>query len=310
VDDAERDALVLRIDDQGWDQGCLVDMRHWVFIANADAPTSSLGAQVARQQGLDSGLFVAHVEPEEQVGVIVTSHRCDLVADPAAEPFCEAMPLVHVAAGQPLPQPNSRRGFVIDAEQRLVADGTYRLQFEKSLLPDEDVTQLLDDTRKRLFAAWLARRYSRAPFPNDFVASVGRTIEWVWRKKRFATSPVSRHLYPWRVGIYGDDEDHIDFLIPYDEQAIDQASANAFVEDFFDEVRFQLPTQAAKARDYEAAHGGGGSIRGYTIGSVRARPANHVNLRQMLLMPPLNLEHVTYRSDSILSAESHLEWEG
>jgi len=301
---------VRRIEHQGWDQGCLVAFRHWVFIANADAPTSSLGAQVAEQQGLDSGPFVAHVEPEEQVGVIVTSQICDLVADPRAEPFCEAMPLVHLPDGQPLPQPNSTRGFVIDADQRLVVDGSYRLQFEKSLLPDEDPAQLLDDTHKRLFAAWLARRSSRAPFPNDFVACVGRTIDWVWRKNRFATSTVAQHLYQWRVGIYGDDEDHVDFLIPYDEQAIDEPTASAFVNDFFDDVRSRLPTQTDKAREYEASHGSGATVRDYTVGRAHARSAKQISLRQMLAMPPFNLEHLTYRSDAVLGAESHAEWEG
>lgn len=310
MDDAQRDALARRIDEQGWDQGCLVELRHWVFIANADAPTSSLGAQVAEQQGVHGGPFVAHAEPEEQVGVIVTSQICDLVADPLSEPFCEAMPLVHLSPDQPLPHPNSTRGFTVNADQRLVVDGSYRLQFEKSLLPDEPPTQMFDDTRKRLFAAWLARRSSRAPFPNDFVACVGRTIDWAWRKNRFAGDPVVPHLYQWRVGIYGEGEDQADFLIPYDEQAIDEPSASTFVEDFFAEVRSRLPIQTEKAREYEAAQGSAAPIRDYVVGQALARPANRVSLRQLLAMPPLNLEHLTYQSGAIIGAESHLEWEG
>jgi hypothetical protein len=310
VDDAQRDALLGRIDQQQWDQGCLVELRHWVFIANADAPTSSLGAQVAEQQGVHTGPFVAHAEPDEQVGVIVTSRICDLVADPLAEPFCEAMPLVHLLPEQPLPHPNSTRGFTVDAAQRLIVDGSYRLHFEKSLLPDELPTQLLDDRRKRLFAAWLARRSARAPFPNDFVACVGRAVDWAWRKNRFINDPVVPHLYLWRVGIYGDDEDHVDFLIPYNEQAIDEPSASAFVDDFFDEVRSRLPIQTKKAREYEAAHRSTARIRDYTIGRALARPADRVSLRQLLAMPPLNLEHLTYRSHAIVGAEAHIEWEG
>jgi hypothetical protein len=309
VDEAQRDALARRIEQQGWDQGCLVPFAHWVFIANADAPTSQLGAQVAEQQGVQTGAFVAHAEAEQQLGVIVTSQVCDLVADSLVEPFCEAMPLVRLAADEPLPHPNSTRGFLVDAAQRLVVDGSYRLLFEKSLLPDGDATQLLDDTRRRLFTAWLARRSSRAPFPNDFVACVGRTIDWVWRKNRFANSPVPPHLHQWRIGIYGDQEDHVDVLIPYDEQAIDHETATAFVEDFFDEVRARLPTETQRAREYEAAYGSEASIRDYTIGRVLARPTAQVSLRQLLAMLPLNLEHLTYRSDLILGAESHVEWE-
>jgi hypothetical protein len=66
---------------------------------------------------------------------------------------------------------------------------------------------------------------------------VGRTIDRAWRKNRFAHSPVPPLLYQWRVGIYGDGEDHVDFLIPYDERATDQDTVEAFVEDFFNEVR-------------------------------------------------------------------------
>jgi hypothetical protein len=191
----------------------------------------------------------------------------------------------------------------------LVVDGSYRLFFEKSLLPDEQPTQLLDDTSRRLFAAWLARRSSRAPFPNDFVVCVGRAIDWAWRKNRFANSPVPPHLYQWRVGIYGDQEDHVDVLVPYDEQSIDHAAVATFVEAFFEEVRARLPIETQCAREYEAAHGGDAPIRNYTIGHVLARPTAQVSLRQLLAMPPLNLEHLTYRSDAILGAESHTEWE-
>ena len=54
------------------------------------------------------------------------------------------------------------RALLVDPGERIVARGTYRVCFEKSLLPDEPATQLLDDERRRLFAAWLARRPSRA----------------------------------------------------------------------------------------------------------------------------------------------------
>ena len=293
MDADAREALLRRIDQQGWDQGCFVDLKHWVFVGNATAPTSSLGAQIAETEGLTEGAFVAHAEPDEQLGVIVTSQIRDLVADTDIESFCEAMPLVRVPEGEPLPKPNSTRAFLVDVGARIVADGTYRVFFEKSLLPDELARQLLDDERRRLFSAWLARRPSRTPFPNDFVATVGRAIEWVWRKKRFGQSAVAEGLYLWRVGIYGDGEEHVDFLIPYDERKVGEDDAHAFVDDFFGEVRTRLPVETEKAREYEATRGTGAEIRGYTIGTAAARSARQVSMRQMLEMPPLNLEHLT-----------------
>jgi hypothetical protein len=305
-----REALVRRIDEQEWDQGCFIEFKHWAFIGNAASPTSSLGAQIAEAQGLTDGAFVAHAEPEEQLGVILTSRLCDLVAAPDVEPFCEAMPLLRVPDEEPLPHPNSTRAFLVDAAKRIVADGTYRVCFEKSLLPDELARQLLDDERRRLFAAWLARRSSRVPFPNDLVATVGRAIDWAWRKKRFARNEIAQALYLWRVGIYGDDADHLDLLIPYDERMVSQEGVEAFVDDFFGEVRARLPAETGKARAYEAARGTGAEIRGYTIGVVVARSSRQVTMRQMLEMPPLNLEHLTYASDAVAGAETHAELEG
>jgi hypothetical protein len=310
VDQAAGDALVRRIEDQGWDQGCFVPLTHWLFLANGDAPTSELGEQIAIQQEIDSGPFVAHATSSEQAGMIITSQVCDLVANPEAEPFCEAMPLVRVPGDNPLPQPNSTRGFVVDAEERLVADGTYRLYFEKSLLPDEQATQLLADEPKRLFAAWLGRRSTRAPFPNDFVATVGRAVDWAWRKKRFPNSPVPAALYQWRVGIYGDREDQVDFVIPYDERATDEAAVKRFVEDFFHEVRQRLPKEAEKAREREQLAGSNAEIRDYTITPVQVRSARQISMRLMLEMPPFNLEHLTYAADTIVGAESRIELEG
>lgn len=309
MDSDARAAIARRIDEQGWDQGCFVDLKHWAFIANATAPTSSLGAQIAEAEDLHEGAFVAHAEPEEQLGVVVTSQLCDLVADPYVEPFCDAMPLVRVPEDAPLPHPNSTRAFLVDAAQRIAADGTYRVYFETSLLPDEPTAQLLDDERRRLFAAWLARRSSRVPFPNDLVATVGRAIDWTWRKKRFAHSKVARATYLWRVGIYGDDEDHVDFLIPYDERKLGKADVDAFVDDFFGEVRLRLPLETEKAREYEKTDGTGAEIRGYTVGAAVARSANRVSMRQMLEMPPLNLERLTYASDVVTGAESNVERE-
>lgn len=310
MDETASDALVQRIERQGWDQGCLVPLTHWVFIANADEPSSELGAQVAAQQDVDAGAFVAHAESLEQVGVIISSQACDLVAAPELEPFCEAMPLVQLPEDQPLPHPNSTRGFVVDADQRLVVDGTYRLYFEKSLLPDRQATQLLDAERKRLFAAWLGRRSSRAAFPNDLVATVGRAIDWAWRRKRFVASPVPTALYQWRVGTYGDEEDHVDFVIPYDERATDQAAVKAFVEDFFNEVRQRLPKETERAREYEQTQGGGAEIRDYTIANVEVRSARDISMRLMLDMPPFNLEHLTYAAHAVIGAESRIELEG
>jgi hypothetical protein len=309
VDEAGRDALVGRINDQGWDQGCFVPLKDWAFIANAEAPTSSLGERAAQEHGVTSGSIVAHAVTEEQEGVIITTQICDLVADPELEPFCEGMPLVRMAADESLPHPNSTRGFVVNADEHLVVDGTYRLQFEKSLLPEESATQLLDDTGKRLFAAWLGRRASRAPFPDDFVAAVGKTIEWVWNKNRFAKSAVAEHLYLWRAGIYGDNESQVDFLIPYDERAIGADEVKAFVDEFFGEARKRLPVQTQRAREYEATKGSGADIRDYTVAHAAPRPATKVSMRQMLQMPPFNLEHLTYGSQEITGAESHIEWE-
>jgi hypothetical protein len=70
-----------------------------------------------------------------------------------------------------------------------------------------------------------------------------------------------------------------------------------------------LPAQTKKAREYEATKGIGAQIRYYTVVNAAPRPATKVSMRQMLQMPPFNLEHLTYGSQQISGAESHIEWE-
>ena len=71
-----------------------------------------------------------------------------------------------------------------------------------------------------------------------------------------------------------------------------------------------MPTQTGTAREYENSQGSGGLIRDYTIVNVAARSAKQISMRQMLNMPPFNLEHLTYASGAVRGAESHVEREG
>lgn len=102
----------------------------------------------------------------------------------------------------------------------------------------------------------------------------------------------------------------MDFLIPYDERATEEAAVKEFVGDFFDEVRQRLPVQAEKAREYERAHGSNAEVRDYRIVNVEVRSAKEISMRVMLSMPPFDLEHLTYAAEAIVGAQSHPELEG
>ena len=65
-----------------------------------------------------------------------------------------------------------------------------------------------------------------------------------------------------------------------------KGGVDAFVEDFFGEVRARLLVETEKAREYEATRGTDAEIRSHTIGAAVAGSAKQVSMRQMLEMPP------------------------
>jgi hypothetical protein len=281
--------LPQRLAAQSWDQGCRLPFTRRLFLAAGE-----------------EGPQIMFTRQHQQVGSIIVTQACDLLADPADEPYVEAMPIVVLGEEQAMPQPNSARAFALDQEKRWIVDAAHRLQLEKSLIPDEQAEQLLDTPiRRRLFAAWLARRAVRAAFPNDFEATVGQVIKTEMRQKRFAEDPISPHLHLLRVGLPPSDQTKVILTLPFDEERASQQEADAYAGDLREAVRQKLPGRIERVR---AAHGGD-AVREFEIVALDAVPLDRMTMRLALEMPPLNLEYLTYRRDDIVGAEPHVELE-
>lgn len=121
MEEVAEEALRARIRAQVWDQGCLLDARTDLFLADLRSPITSEAEAAALKEG-PKPVGVVRFEHDPTPGMIIVSQRCDLVAALDDEPLCEAIPLLTVPAEESLPGPNSARRFLVDADQRLVAD--------------------------------------------------------------------------------------------------------------------------------------------------------------------------------------------
>lgn len=120
-----------------------------------------------------TGLDVAEADV---VGLVVLSHTCDLVRPCADRPYVEVAPLIEMAEDD---YANIRRRPAYAAvpslrSQRLVADLDRIMTVEKPIVAAwSRVEGCSTDLERREFAAALARKRQRFPFPDDFNAMVG-----------------------------------------------------------------------------------------------------------------------------------------
>ena len=296
MDDAVKDQLQERISEQGWTQGSGLPARHDLFLADLRAPITAEAEQLRDAEG-EAPLAVVHYENGSESGMIVVSQRCDLVADPETEPLCEAILLTRWPEDRDLPAANSSRYFVVDREQRLVADQTRRLEFEKTILPDTDAPQLLANEDMQLrFRAWCGRRYTRIPLPDDFNLTVGRAIGYVLGKRGRADAPELQATYPWRVLREQLDDDTIEvhLVVPYDEQHRAAEHVPEFVDAVVEAAQQRLVNEHERARRW--AEQRGLIVRTHRIAGHVATRADVLTMRDIHDSDALDLDYLTYPS--------------
>jgi hypothetical protein len=307
VGEAELEQLAARIRAQGWDQGCLIEARDRLFLAERSQPITREAVAAAGIAAGSSGPYVVHGQNAQQHGAVLVTQLCDLVAFPTTEPLVEALPALAVPADTHLPHPNSARQFVLDPDRRLIADARFRLSFEKALLPDRPAEQLIaDEQRLRSFRAWCARRYSRHPFADDFVQTVGAALEHAWKAPARRQSDAAHAMYLWRDMTAGEDGTQILFLVPYDEQRATKEEVDALLGEVMKLADQRLPKEVDKARN--AAYGRGldpGVVRSFQVSAVSI-PSDKLSLKAMRQAPPFNLEHLTYQGDGVHGTEPHI----
>jgi hypothetical protein len=309
VGEAELEQLAARIRDQGWDQGCALDVRDRLFLAERSQPITR-EAHAARRADDGTGPFVVHAEvaPDDQYGAVIATQLCDIVAFPPTDPLIEALPVIELPDGRQLPHPNSARQFLLDPDRRLVADARFRVSFEKALLPDRPAEQLIaNEQRLRSFRAWCARRYSRHPFPDDFVETVGAALEHAWKAPTRRRSDAAQAMHVWRVVTRGEDGTDVLLLVPFDEKRATKAEIDALLDEVMSLAAKRLPKAVNDARS--KAYGRGldpDTVRSFNVRAVSIPSAN-LSLKVMRDAPPLNLEHLTYHGDGVWGVEPHIE---
>lgn len=308
--EGELERLAARIREQGWDQGCLLELRDRLFLAERSRPITREAIAAAAHGPAGAGPYVVHAEiaREQQHGAVIATQLCDVVGFPTTEPLIEALPVLELPEGRQLPHPNSARQFVLDAERRLVTDARFRVGIEKALLPDRPAEQLFtDDQRLRSFRAWCARRYSRHPFPDDFVETVGVALEHAWRAPTRRGSDAAQAMYLWRVLTAGEHGTDVLFLVPFDEGRGSKADVDALVGEVMELANARLPREVAKARAKAREHGEDpDTVRTFDVKAL-VIPSGDLSLRTLREAPPFNLEHLTYQAEGVRGVEPHIE---
>ena len=302
--------LLTRIRSQGWDQGCKLDRRDDLYLADLTQPLTVGAQNLLTADGLAPRAVVdITYKPEDSPGMIIVSQLCDLVAPEADEPMCEAIPLRIWPADQPLPGTNSSRHFTIDAQSRLVADQTRRTVFEKAMLPDRTAENLLrDDIQRQTFRSWVARRPSRVPFDDDLIDTIGdavaRTLDIGLGRR-----PEFQAMLSWRVLVKEGSPVPVAFLVPYDEthpaaQPSDTQNdpIGAYAQELHKRISGRLGAAHERANRRRSALGLA-EVVPHTLSDIVATPSNKVSLRQLLQFPAFNLEHLTYSGEAIAGAE-------
>jgi hypothetical protein len=203
-----------------WRQGdCVVAEQWFIHRTDLDSPLGEDSVQ-AVQEGADA------VEAPVP-GLVITSQSCDIVRECQDRPFVEVSPLIEVGPGLLEEIKKARRpqfGYVPGvADQNLVADLDRTMTIEKSVVAKWGrVTGCMSADDRRRFAAALARKRARFPFPdsfNEFVAPLANRL----KEKHDKNSPEGEALRALReirvraAPSWDSDEIELTFLFLRDE---------------------------------------------------------------------------------------------
>ena len=117
--------------------------------------------------------------------LVVASQDCDILAKPEKEPYVE---LLICKQEKPercttLVEGNSSRWFLLDKDRCFVAQAFQRVHVRKEALESLEMEgwALGGETLER-FARWLARRYIRPAFPDEFVEAYQEPVNGVFEE--------------------------------------------------------------------------------------------------------------------------------
>jgi len=161
-----------RLYDAGFRQGTILRPSALKFVYSVPAPGGG-------------GIETKERPVRAKERLVVASQDCDILAKPEKEPYVE---LLICKEEKPercarLVGGHSSRWFLLDADKHLVAQAFQRIHIKKEALKqlESEGWSLGGETLER-FARWLARRYIRPAFPDEFVEAYQGPVDGAFEK--------------------------------------------------------------------------------------------------------------------------------
>ncbi len=147
-------------------------------------------------------LNLFHAEQPADTAVVVISHDCDLAADPGSEPFCEVIVGKKIAEQQGnFTRAKSVRKLHLNFSAGCRACVIELEAQKRKLLSKTDLSNhrpsnstILSIDEKTTLQAWLAARYARASFPDEFDRRLTREAGKSYKKIVKVFEKYAEHL--------------------------------------------------------------------------------------------------------------------
>lgn len=235
---------------------------------------------VPTRGGEDIGTKERSVKAKERL--VVASQDCDILAKPEQEPYVELLICKEETPERcaRLVEGNSSRWFLLDTDKRLVAQAFQRIHIKKEALEQLELEDWsLGGEALERFARWLARRYIRPAFPDEFVEAykgpVDRVFEETPTKVLERFSRVVSEIRVSKSSTQGPPY-NLEFLLltTGEDLSEEEAEAVALVQEGMETALFASPL----------------------IGSVRFdfRTMYETSIAEYFASDPIYLEHLTY----------------
>lgn len=193
----------------------------------------------------ERGLVASIKRPGIPTPGLVLSQTCDIVADPAKEPYVE---VAKVSTSPPEKVEEWRTGhqrkFVVNVEERQVADIRYCARIRKDLLLKMRRVGSVAPSRRSEFKNWLTNRYNRPAVSEELHEAVfgpGRVFFQALSERDDAVAAAAKKLSSVRISFPEASSDEVKFyLILCSESELskdDQITVGELAEEFRDALR-------------------------------------------------------------------------
>lgn len=194
----------------GWEQGSLVPAGTntpavlWAHPNTQGVKAAATHVKAARRRQEITTPQLATREFRKGERLVLISQTCDVIKTPDQLPQVEAALVISTAKQRIITDGldfGSARYHVLarqDDGSALVLDYAWRTFLDKGFLveaePDNTVLEQWDDTRRKTFSRWLARRYGRPVLSDEDVAEISEPVRQRWKQLK-SEEPLAAERY-------------------------------------------------------------------------------------------------------------------